>query len=633
MCGIAGYINISEKKADSQVLEDMLNTIVHRGPDSKGSIVEGTAAIGMRRLKIIDIETGEQPIFNETSDIAIVFNGEIYNFIELREELINKGHLFYTNSDTEVIIHLYEEDGIDFIDKLNGMFSFCIWDKRNDLFLFARDRFGKKPLHYSYINDTFIFGSEIKSLLEHPNVKRRISKASIQKYFLYGYIPAPDTIFSDIYKIMPGEYLIFYKKDGKIEKRYYWKPRFIQEKGIFNDLVKKTETLLSSSIERRLISDVPLGVFLSGGVDSSLIVALMSKYVDPKNIKTYSIGFREEAFDESTYSTKVAEIFHTDHHLKVFSANECLDAINEIYEFLDEPLADPSIIPTYLLSKFAKEDITVALGGDGGDELFGGYPKYYVHNYLRYYEILPLFTQKIIQKIIGLIPTSPDNRFLNYKIKRMFLGLKYPPVIRNQIWVGPFEIDELKKLLLKDYFVNSELFKDIELHQSMFDCNTSDVLSNMLYLDIRLMLQDMYLVKVDRASMATSLEVRCPFLDKELSEFVFTIPSSYKVKGFKTKYMLKKIAEKHLPNEIVYRGKKGFGLPIAKWLRGELRETLCYYLSKDFIEDQGIFNFDFVNNLLDTHLQEREDKSTQLWSLLIFQRWYENLFVDIGKVT
>lgn len=629
MCGIAGFINMDKSQAEPSILKNMLGKIAHRGPDSEGSIIEGNVAIGMRRLNVIDIESGDQPIFNEKKDIAIVFNGEIYNFLELREELIHKGHSFTTNSDTEVIVHLYEEEGLDFLKKLNGMFSFCLWDIQKNCFIFGRDRFGKKPLHYSLTNGAFIFGSEIKSILEHPRVEKIINTLSVQKYFFYGYVPAPNTIFSGILKLMPGEYLIL-NKGGRINKNYYWVPKFNDSDSDFEHLVKKTELLLCKSIKRRLISDVPLGVFLSGGVDSSLIVALMSKYIDPKNIKTYSIGFEEKAFDESTYSTIVAELYHTNHHLKIFPMNECLDAMDEIIDFLDEPVADPSIIPTYLLSKFAKKDITVALGGDGGDELFGGYPKYYVHKYISYYEMLPLFIRKIVRTIVESIPTSPDNRIFNYKIKRMFLGLKYPPVIRNQVWVAPFELDELKNLLLYNDLNYSELFANINLHQDMFKSNNSDIVNNMLYLDTRLMLQDMFLVKVDRASMATSLEVRSPFLDKELGEFVFTIPSKYKVKGFETKYILKKIAEKYLPSEIVYRGKKGFGLPIAHWLRKDLKEVLQHYLSKEFIECQGIFNFNYLNNILNDHLEGKRDASTQLWALLIFQLWYEKCFTYQG---
>jgi len=623
MCGIAGFVTKDKKIATREVLGKMLTQIEHRGPDSSGTYLEDGVGLGIRRLAIIDLKTGDQPIHNEDKTVWVVLNGEIYNFRELRTDLVKKGHQFYTQTDTEVIAHLYEDHSKNFVKHLDGMFALALWDKKRQTLFCARDRFGKKPFHYIETGGEFVFASEIKSLLVYPGVKKELEGSSLEKYFLYGFVPAPRSIYKGIRKLLPAHTLIY--RGGKIETEPYWEVEYRRERGgSEEECLAKLENLLSRAVERRLVSDVPLGVFLSGGVDSSLVVALMAKLVGGESIKSFSIGFDKKSFDETPYALKVAGKFKTDHRYKVFDAKNCYRALLEIPNFLDEPISDPSIVPTYLLSKFTRDYVMVALSGDGGDEIFGGYPKYFVHRLTHFVRGVPRFLSWPLERILEAVPTSSDNKVFNYKIKRFISGMKYPPAVRNQVWIAPFSPREVLTLLGRKNFLSEDPFEEISTHLKSYRSAGKDIFNQMNFLDIKLTLQDHYLVKVDRASMANSLEVRSPFLDTALVEFSFSIPSHLKVKGFQTKYLLKKLAEKYLPRETVYRYKMGFGIPINYWLRqGDLKELVFQYLGRGALGEQTLLDTTVVAEILKSHYQEGEDRSNKIWALLMLRLWEE----------
>lgn len=629
MCGICGYFNYNHNEpVKPEVIRRMCQTLVHRGPDDEGVFVSQKIGLGHRRLSIIDLSTGRQPIFNEDGSLAIVFNGEIYNFLELRSWLEKKGHTFSTRTDTESIIHLYEEFGVSCLEKLNGMFALAIWDsKRQELFL-ARDRFGKKPLHFVKTDQSFIFASEIKSLLVHPAVKREVDPESLAYYLTYEYVPAPHCLFRGIRKLMAGHFLLCSAKGIKEEK--YWEFSFSREKTTRSeyDWGERIRDSLRLSIKRRLISDVPLGVFLSGGIDSSAIVALMSELKPASEIKTFSIGFEDRSFDETAYARKVAILYHTDHHEQILNARKMLELIFKLEGILDEPMADASIIPTYLLSRFTREYVTVALGGDGGDELFAGYPTFPAHRLAGFYEYLPRFLhEKLIKKLAECLPVSTSNISFDFKVKQFLSGVYHSPEIRNELWLGAFSSAQLKSLLspemasqLKDFNPFAEMLTVLE------PLEARDWLEKIIHLYIRFYFQNGILVKIDRASMASSLEVRSPFLDPEFVELIGSIPGNLKLKGLTTKYILKKSLEPVLPGEIIYRDKKGFGIPIARWIKEDLRDHFLDVFSQSSIEHQGFFKFSAVNNLMMEHLQGKRDNRKKLWTLFMFQLWYQNWF-------
>jgi asparagine synthase (glutamine-hydrolysing) len=622
MCGIAGFLKFGEDHcSDQRLINRMLSQIKHRGPDHGGSFLSENIVLGNRRLKIIDLDGGNQPIFNENKTIAVVFNGEIYNFKSLRGVLVKRGHRFRTKTDTEVIVHSYEEWGMNFLKRLDGMFSLALWDGNCKRLVLARDRFGKKPLHVAKTNRELIFGSEIKSLLVHPRVPKEIDQIALEKFLTYGYVPAPDSIFKSIKKLLPASYLIC-DASGRIKSGFYWKIDFrtnrnLEEETIINEIDNK----LTKAVEKRLVSDVPLGAFLIGGIDSSLVVAMMSKFMPSSKIKTFNIGFKESKFNESNYAERIAAQYNTDHQAKLFTSEDFVRVVEEITDFIDEPIADPSLIPTFLVSKFSSQFITVALTGDGGDEMFGGYPKYNIHR-LSQFLILPQLLNKAMLSLIRVVPKSSDSRLFNYKMERFIAGLKYPVKYRNQVWIAPFTPDESELILGRKIFLEN-VFDNVERHLSQFKAEGSGVFEMANYLDFKLTLQDLYLVKVDRASMASSIETRSPFLDKDLAQLAFSIPSNLKVKGFKTKSILKKLAERYLPKDVIYRPKTGFGIPLDWWTRQRrMKKEITYFLNKKHVKKQGIFNPIFVNQLLVEHYEKNRDLSSQIWAMYIFQKWY-----------
>jgi asparagine synthase (glutamine-hydrolysing) len=610
MCGICGF-NFSDK----ELINKMKAVQNHRGPDQKGIFIDSSVSLGHVRLSILDLsEAGRQPMANEDNSIIIVFNGEIYNFQELKGLLKNQ-HSFRSKSDTELLIHLYEEKGIDMLPLLNGMFAFCIYDRKKKMMLCSRDRFGKKPFHYSFDGKTFLFSSELKGIFQYQ--KPDINQTTLAQYFVYGFIPSPNTIFEGISKLPAGHYLSFDLKSHNLVINQYWD---FSEYSIKHESISKSKNELHDTLvnatRKRLISDVPLGLFLSGGIDSSLILGCLSNIVDTKKVDTFSIGFEEKAFDESKFSTMMAEKYHTRHHLKIIKAHDCLDVLPEIIDKMDEPISDPSIVPTYILSEYTRKFVTVALSGDGADELFGGYPKYFIHRYLRFYDHLPRYLQKWFKNIMLYLPTNPNNCLLNYKVKKGVSYLDYPYYLRSNLWTSNFDLDELQTIF-KPVISKEDIISPIEHYHSSF--HGKDRVNELMYLDIKLMLQDMYLVKVDRASMFHALEVRSPFLDLEVARISGEMPSSFKVKGRITKYILKEIAKKYLPQELIIRQKRGFGIPLHHWVYTDLK--------KDIIESIESSNCNLFNKTYALSLIEQKNKkadfSSKIWNLYIFLKWYE----------
>lgn len=629
MCGIVGFITSRTSNIpEYEILKKMRDALVHRGPDDVGEYIRPLdekgpyVFLGHRRLSIIDLAGGHQPLSNEDGTVWVIFNGEIYNFIELREKLKGRGHQFHTNSDTEVIVHAYEEYQEKCFQLFNGMFAMGIWDGKENRLVLARDRLGKKPLYYSHINETFLFASELKAIMFYPSFSRKVDPFSLIKYLFYEFIPCPHTIFKDAKKIPAASYLIWDKRG--IEVRPYWSP-FDPQRGEISLSEGEAELrmieLLKESVKRRLISDVPLGVFLSGGIDSSAITALAQSEV-PGKVKTFSIGFEDPSFDESKYAILASKYIGTEHHEQTMTPADLLDIIPGLADILDEPMADASILPTYLLSKFTRKHVTVALGGDGGDELFAGYPTYLAHKFAQRYEHPLRFLHPISTLLAGLLPVSDDNISFDFKVKKFLSGIPYRDGIRNSVWLGSFPFSENGEVLspeIQAQFDRDRLVEEISLYEKEYPYE--DRITKLQYLDIKLYLQESILVKVDRASMACSLEVRAPFLDYELVEFIMGLPLKLKLKGFTSKYILKKAMKDLLPDEVINRSKKGFGVPIAKWVKGPLKELFEDLLSADRIRREGFFNPEYVTTLFHDHLMSKKDNRKQLWTLLVWELW------------
>ncbi len=635
MCGITGFI--SRREIGSEYLDSMTDALEHRGPDARGTFLRPNGAfvadspwfvgLGHRRLSIIDLsDAGRQPMSNADGDIWITFNGEIYNFLTLREDLIAKGYSFVSETDTEVIVHGYQEHGIDFINRMNGMFSLAIWDAKKERLILARDRFGQKPLYYCEYAEGIAFASELKSLHRHPHIQPELDCESLSRYLAFEYLPAPYSIYKGIRKLPQGNLLVWQNGTSKIEP--YWEPRF-GGKGICKDeriLGEELIELLKRSVERRLMSDVPLGVFLSGGIDSSSMIALLSEMMPAGNIKTFSIGFQEQSFDESNWARQVARKFGTDHHEDILTAKTMLDIQPEIWSKLDEPFADASIIPTYLLSRFTRKHVTVALGGDGGDELFAGYDPFLAHYWADRYEMIPEFLHRSILKPLAMkLPVSTRNMSFDFKIKHFLKGVYHPRGVRNQVWLGAFTPQQQRDILTPEVLHEiADMNPYEQIEEEARKMAFRDWLDEVGWNYQRFYLAEDILTKVDRASMMVSLEARTPFLDVEFAEFANNLPSRFKMKRTIRKYLLKKALESRLPHEILYRKKKGFGIPLAKWIKNDLRDEMERIFCPERIDRAGIFRSEVVRRLLDEHLEGKRDNRKPLWALYVFEKWREN---------
>jgi asparagine synthase (glutamine-hydrolysing) len=625
MCGICGVVySDREQKVEQNKFQKMCDVITHRGPDDEGFYVNQHVGLGMRRLSIIDLSTGKQPISNENGQIWIVFNGEIYNHRDLRAELESKGHQFKTKTDTEAIVHAYEEYGDSCVQKLNGMFAFAIWDNCNHTLFLARDRIGIKPLYYFFDRNRLIFGSEIKSILQAGDIPKRIDLQALDHFLTFEFIPAPLSIFQDIKKLPPGHTLKL--KNNEIGVHSYWDVGLESNGANPTEIKRNLRDLLQDAVKIRLMSDVPLGAFLSGGVDSSIIVALMAQVME-EPVKTFSIGFEDSTYNELKYARIIAEKFNTEHHEFIIKP-DAVELADNLVKFLDEPFGDFSIFPTYLVSKIAREYVTVVLSGDGGDELFAGYDSYIADKIAKkYYNRLPRqFRNGFLTKFLDVIPPSSKKKGLINRAKRFVEGMKLPDDLHHTRWMVFLQQEEKKLLYNNDIKSGMKEFDPFKFTRSYFAnvaYNRNDEINKQMYVDLKMYLVDNILVKVDRMSMATSLEARVPYLDYRFVEFAATIPGEYKMQGLKTKVILKQAMEKLLPDEILYRGKEGFSIPIKNWLKKELKPLMTDTLAPEKLKREGFFNSDYVQKLVKQHLKGVENHSHRLWALIIFGRWYD----------
>jgi asparagine synthase (glutamine-hydrolysing) len=634
MCGITGWANLDTHTPPPEGARDLLHAMcermVHRGPDSEGLFVTSSVALGMRRLAIIDLVTGEQPAFNEDKSVAVILNGEIYNYRELRTDLERRGHSFRSASDTEVLPHLYEEYGDRMIRELNGMFAFALWDSRRCRLLMARDRFGEKPLYWGVFDKTLLFASEPKVLLAHPAVKPSLNLQALRQYLSFDYVPAPLSIYEGINKLPAAHKLVL--ENGRVEVDRYWQLSYktVQPPPSEEEAAEHLRELMGDAVRMRLVSDVPLGVLLSGGVDSSAVTALAVR-ASSEPVKTFSISFAEASFDESAYARSVAKFLGTDHHEERLSANLAANLVSDIGAWMDEPFSDPSLVPTYLLSRFTRKHVTVALGGDGGDELFAGYQMYAGLRWAEFYKRIPSFMRAgMIEPFVRLLPVKTKNLSFDYKALRFVTGAKYDPVTRHHVWFGSFTPDEQLQLLTPEALAATDVEIYAQARQFADECDSEDLVTRMQSVDTRLYLAEDILTKVDRASMAVSLEVRAPFLDPRVAEFAASLPCNYKLRGQKTKYILKKAVRDLLPPFVTKRGKKGFGVPVAEWLKEKLRPLARDLLSPERVRRAGVFNPNYVARLQDEHERGVANHRKLLWTLLMFELWHES-FVETPR--
>lgn len=601
----------------------MCESIVHRGPNSEGIWMDDSVALGMRRLSIIDLHTGDQPVFNEDRSVIVMMNGELYNYLEVRSDLEKKGHKFTTKSDTEILPHLYEEYGENLVDHLNGMYAFSLWDTRKKKLIIARDRFGEKPLYYGVFGGKLLWASEPKALLAHPAVNPEINLDALRQYLSYDYVPAPNSIYKGISKLPAAH--IMTVESGSISIRRYWNQTFekdVRKQSIETSAAELNE-LLADAVKMRLVADVPLGILLSGGIDSSTVAAFAVRQ-SAERVRTFSIGFEEDSFDESKYARMVAKHLDTEHYEEKLSASTAGDLISEIGDWLDEPLSDGSLIPTYLLARFVRRHVTVALGGDGGDEIFAGYPMYFAHKVAKTYTSIPRFLRAgLIEPAVRRLPVSTKNMSFDFKAKRFIRAANFDTVKRHHSWFGSFSLDEQEQLLTHDILAASDGDIYRAPREMLGLCDAADEIEQMQFLDMNFYMAEDILTKVDRAAMAVSLETRAPFLDPRIAQFAASLPLEYKLKGSNGKHILKRSVEHMLPRAILDRPKKGFGIPIAEWLKGRLNPLMHDLLAADRLKVQGLFVPDHVDRLMLEHETGRASHHKQLWTLLVFQLWYD----------
>jgi asparagine synthase (glutamine-hydrolysing) len=647
MCGICGKINFNRRDIQRSAIKRMCSVISYRGPDDTGIYIpkvsehgarlDPIVGLGHRRLSIIDLsDAGRQPMSNEDGKIWITYNGEIYNYREIASELENKGHRFKSDTDTEVILHLYEEEGTEAVNRLNGMFAFALWDENLKRLWLCRDRIGIKPLVYSWDGQHFSFSSEIKSLLTDPLISKELDFEALQLYLAFNYVPGSYTMFKGIKKLEPGTYLLV--QGGKVEFYTYWKPPDSADQDYASFPVrdqleifrKPLYEVINSAVRSRMIADVPLGAFLSGGIDSSLIVALMALN-SSKPIKTFSIGYREDQlYDETRYANEVAKQYGTDHREFKLSHKDMLGVFTEVLSAFDEPFADSSAIATYIISKETRKYVTVALSGDGGDELFGGYRSYLgEYWYSRYMQIPGLLRKGVIENLIKRLPDSRDGKILEYirRLKKFIKATKgsFPERLLSLKEVFP---DHLRKCILKNAPHNVPPATDPALSwvNKLLASYRGDSINAILYTDLRDSLPGDMLTRVDWMSMRNSLEVRVPLLDHRVVEMAFQINGSLKLTRGKTKYVLKETFKDLLPSSLYRRSKAGFEIPLSRWLKTDLKFLIERYLAERVVNEQGIFDYEIIAKLIQNQLSGKSDTSWMLWNLIVFQNWYRNNF-------
>lgn len=621
MCGIAGYIG----NCNENILNSMIQNIKYRGPNGQHYFVKNNVGFAHARLSILDLsEQGNQPMFNQKGNLMITFNGEIYNYLDLKQKLSLK-YKFITNTDTEVLLYMYTEYGENMLQYVHGMFAFAIHNFDSGITFIARDRLGEKPLYYTNTNNTFLFASELKSIIEYPGISKKLNLFSINEYLTFDYIPTPNTIINNINKLEPATYLILEKH--KITKKVkYWTHSFTKNINTnFDSSISNFDTILNKSVSKCMVSDVPLGVFLSGGLDSST-VAYYAQKNSTKKIKTFSIGFEDKSYNESDFAIQVSKHLNTEHYTKVLTPKHTLELIDEIIPNLDEPFADASIVPTYFLSKFTKEHVDVALGGDGSDELLAGYPTF-ISDYFKF----PLskspksFIRTLIKITDYLIPISDSNISLDFKIKQFLKGFLGTENQIHQLWLGSFEPFEKQQILTSDVYDKLNDKNGLNIIDKHFNqnINWTDFQKN-IYTYLNTYLLDDILYKVDRASMLNSLEVRAPFLSKDLVEYVNSLPKNFKLNRFEGKFILKKTMENKLPNNIIYRNKKGFGIPLSNWIKFELKNEITYILKS---APKEIFNQEYIEKILNDHFNNKRNNRKLIWNLYVLIK-----YININKL-
>ncbi|HIC55875.1 MAG TPA: asparagine synthase (glutamine-hydrolyzing) [Acidobacteria bacterium] len=629
MCGIAGIVERDQRKPiSSERLLKMVRVLTHRGPDDEGYVGLPGVGLAMRRLAIVDVDGGHQPFKSEDGEIHLVANGEIYNHLELRKMLIAHGHCFRSESDIEVLVHAYEQWGTSFLERVHGMFAVALWDGRQRIFFAARDRAGEKPLYYAATNSTLIFASEIKGILASGMVERDVDLEALDQFLTYEYVITPRTIFSKIRRLPAAHYLVY--RDGQLETCRYWDaaavaPRHWKE----DEAAEAVREVFAKAVSRQMMSDVPLGAFLSGGIDSSAVVAMMVEASggDGSAVNTFSMGFADGSYNELPYARTVASRFKTTHREGTVEP-DLRELFDQLIVHLDEPFADVSLFPTYMVSKMARQHVTVALSGDGGDEIFGGYDTYAADQLARRLAtVLPKGAVSMLAGLVGLLPASERKKGLLNKVKRFVQGIADEPEdIAHYRWMAFLPVAAKQALYtpeLQTSLFQSDVYRPIR--ESLGSAGTDDLLHRQLYADLCVYLADDILVKVDRMSMATSLETRAPFLDVNLMELAYSIPSELKIRNGERKYILKQALRDVLPTGILRRPKEGFSIPMKNWLRGDLAPIMRDLLAPERIGQRGWFSPVAVTRLIDSHLSGRDNHAHVLFSLMVLERWAESV--------
>lgn len=626
MCGILGiYSTDKTRHIDESLLQDMCSVIRHRGPDDEGYFSSRNIGLGVCRLSVIDLATGHQPIHNEDKSLWVILNGEIYNYLDLREDLIKRGHTFYTDSDTEVVVHLYEEKQEECVNDLSGMFSLAVLDGRENKLFIARDRLGIKPLYYYNKDGIFVFASELKAILRVPGSNNKIDLESLSHFLSMNYVSAPNTMFKDIKQLLAGHYITLTNESFRINR--YWDINFTGD--VYADeasIVEHIRHLLKKSIRKMLRSDVPLGAFLSGGMDSSTMVSFVSE-ASGRNLKTFSVGFEEDSYDETYFANLAAKRFNTEHHRIICKSDDIIWALPKIVWHADNLLADPAMLPLFLVSKLAKEHVTVCISGDGGDELFAGYPTYLADNYLKYYKKIPCFIRKlIISKIVRSLPVSSTKLSFEYRAKKFIEGAEFSPDKAHYWWRTIFNDNEKRSLLSEDILRETNTVDSYSVYLTQYN-NCCDhncyQFDKFLYADIKKWLTDNNLIRVDAMTMAHSLEARVPFLDDELVEFMAKISPRLRMKNGILKYLLKKAMKGRIPEQIIRRKKAGWHIPLAQWFREDLKDYVAETITSSKIIKSGIIKKNKADSLLKEHFDRRFNNSFKIWGLLVLSHWYD----------
>lgn len=624
MCGILGRYNFKkEASIDETEIKSLTGLLAHRGPDDEGFFFDKGIGFGVRRLNVIDLDTGHQPIHNEDKSIWVIYNGEIYNYSQLKTELISNSHRFYTKTDTEVLVHLYEEKGEDFVRLLNGMFAFALWDARKKKLLLVRDRFGIKPLFYSVSNGTLFFASELNPLLSAKDINKEIDYGALSNYFSYNYIPEPDSIFMDIKKLLPGHYMVFERNN--IRTVQYWDMEFDNNSPCVRkveDYLEELDALLRDSVKMMLQSDVPLGVFLSSGMDSSTIVAYMKDIINEK-IKTFTVGFNSKPYNETSQARVISNIFEAEYN-EIILKEDISDLIFKSMEYFAEPFGDNASLATMALSRASKDKVTVVLTGDGGDEIFGGYPTHYVYKFADIYKKIPFTLRKnLIRKTIRRIPTSTKHLSFDYLLKRFVEGADYPYQEGHFLWKAIFFDYEKERLFTQEMANLIREKKSFTIYEEYFDkVKEEDTVNQLLYVDFKTFLLSNGLVRVDRMTMANSIEARLPFLENRLVDFMAGIPARYKIRGVITKYILRRLMKNRLPPKTISMKKRGLLLPLPELLKNQLRPFTEDILSAKRVHKTGLLNPGFISLLLNEHFKNAKDNSRQIWNLIMFMVWF-----------